>query len=131
MHSRAELIFELLDEIKRLEDTVLYFNNKILRTRIAIAEIMNGAEVQHDRDELNVKRRRNGSLARGTWNKFLDDRNGDDFGRDDVIEFERKIGFEGNLVRRADHKIHHWLSTGAIRRSGHMRYVKNEAKIRF
>jgi hypothetical protein len=41
---RSSVILELLDEICRMEDTVFYLQNRILKKRVAVGELLNGVE---------------------------------------------------------------------------------------
>jgi hypothetical protein len=47
-------ISQLLEEIRNLEDTILYCENRILRKRIAIEEIFQGREVGIEQEETEV-----------------------------------------------------------------------------
>jgi len=83
MNDQNRTISELFEDINRMESTILYFQNRILRKQIAIAEIMESQQVRHD-DEARIKPGFKSLTVRTMVEQVLPDMNGKPFHYDEL-----------------------------------------------
>lgn len=123
--SRAEIIFELLDEIRRMEDTVLYFQNRITQKQIAIAELMRSWEVGVTQSVPVSVPEPSDKKSYIDWDVFLAHMDGKEFGREEMAKFANGFGLsDDKLKRRISYAVSYWLALGRIRRSGDGLFMK-------
>lgn len=118
--SKATVVIELLDEIRRLEDTVLYLQNSILRKRIAIAELLNRIEVEQDAAPVIEAPAEGFKLDGKIFEAFLNSLNGEAFSFSDVADFVcEKLPFEKRtrVYQKARYEVTRWLREGRAKRS--------------
>ncbi len=55
----SKVVFDLMAEIQRMEDVILYYQNRILKKQIAVAEILASAQVRKENKPEQKASRRN------------------------------------------------------------------------